>query len=113
MGRKNVRLYRSNTTVIGKEKNPNHKLVPDRGSNPVYRIQIPALYHVAINADRIQIPALYHVAIKAGVYSDVVECRNLNTADRVRSPAGEKYDLDFFSFRITFGGQCGGGSLGA
>ena len=55
----------------------------------------------------------YCLAVEAGFYSDVVECRTLNPADRVRSPVGEKCDLDFFSFPITFGGQCGGGSLGA
>ena len=71
---------------------------PDRGSNPVRWTQSPTLYHVAI---------------KAGFYSDVVECWTLNPVDRVRSPVGEKCDLDFFSFPITFGGQCGGGSLGA
>ena len=53
------------------------------------------------------------LAVEAGFYRDVVESRTFNSADRVRSPVGEKCDLDFFSFPITFGGQCGGGSLGA
>ena len=55
----------------------------------------------------------YCLAVEAGFYSDVVECWTLNPADRVRSPDGENVILDFFSFPITFGGQCGGGSLGA
>ena len=37
----------------------------------------------------------YCLAVEAGFYSDVVECRTLNPADRVRSPVGEKCDLDF------------------
>ena len=32
---------------------------------------------------------LYCLAIQAGFYSDVVECRTLSPADRVRSPVGE------------------------
>ena len=55
----------------------------------------------------------YSHAVEAGFYSDVVECRTLNPADWVRSRVREKCDLDFFSFPITFGGQCRGGSLGA
>ena len=43
----------------------------------------------------------YCLAVEADFYSDVVECRTLNPADRVRSPVGETYDLDFFSFPIT------------
>ena len=39
---------------------------------------------------------------KAGFYGDVVDCKTLNMADRVRSPVGEKCDLDFFSFSVTF-----------
>ena len=32
-----------------------------------------------------QRPTLYYVAIEASFYSDVVECRTLNLADRIRS----------------------------
>ena len=38
----------------------------------------------------------YCLAVEASFYSNVVECRTLNLADRVRSPVGEKCDLDFF-----------------
>ena len=55
----------------------------------------------------------YCLAVETGFYSDVVECRTLNPADHVRSQVREKYDLDFYSFPITFGSQCGCGSLGA
>ena len=33
---------------------------------------------------------LYCLAVQAGFYSDVVECRTLSPADRVRSPVGGK-----------------------
>ena len=59
----------------------------DRGSNPG-RLR-----------DR---PILYHVAIKASFYSDMVECRTLNPADRVRSPVRENVSWMFFSFLITY-----------
>ena len=55
----------------------------------------------------------YCLAVEAGFYSDLVECWTLNPVDRVRSPVGENVIWIFFSFPITFGGQCGGGSLGA
>ena len=55
----------------------------------------------------------YCLAVEAGFYSDVVECWTLNPADRVRSPVGENVIWIFSPFPITFGGQCGGGSLGA
>ena len=55
----------------------------------------------------------YCLAVEAGFYSDMLECRTLNPADRDRSPVWEKCDLDFFFFPVTPGGQCGGGSLGA
>ena len=60
---------------------------PDRGSNPG-RLR-----------DR---PTLYRVAIKAGFYSDVVECRTLSPADRVRSPIGEKCYFHFFTCYIYY-----------
>ena len=47
--RKDFQPSTKQQTVIGKEKYPNHNF-PDRGSNPVRRIQSPALYHVAIKA---------------------------------------------------------------
>ena len=58
---------------------------PDRGSNPVRWTQSPTLYHVAI---------------KAGLNSDVVECRTLSPADRVRSPVGKKCYFHFFTCYI-------------
>ena len=38
---------------------------------------------------------LYCLAVQAGFYSDVVECRTLSPADRVRSPVGEKCYFHF------------------
>ena len=43
---------------------------------------------------------LYCLAVQAGFYSDAVECRTLSPADRVRSPAGEKYYFNFFTCYI-------------
>ena len=40
---------------------------------------------------------LYCLAVQAGFYSDVVECRTLSPADRVRSPVGEKCYFHFFT----------------
>ena len=48
-------------------------------------------------------PTLYRVAIKAGFYSDVVECRTLSPADRVRSPAAALVTRIFSP--VTFGAQ--------
>ena len=44
---------------------------------------------------------LYCLAVQAGFYSDVVECRTLSPADRVRSPVGEKCYFHFST--VTFG----------
>ena len=43
---------------------------------------------------------LYCLAVQAGFYSDVVECRTLSPADRVRSPVGEKCYFHFFTCYI-------------
>ena len=43
---------------------------------------------------------LYCLAVQAGFYSDVVECRTLSPADRVRSPVWENV-VSIFSF-VTF-----------
>ena len=48
----------------------------------------------------------YCLAVEAGFYSDVVECSTLNPVDRVRSPVGEKCDLDFFSFLLHIFHRC-------
>ena len=40
---------------------------------------------------------LYCLAVQAGFYSDVVECRTLSPADRVRSQVGEKCYFHFFN----------------
>ena len=45
---------------------------------------------------------LYCLAVQAGFYSDVVECRTLSPADRVRSPVGEKCYFHFFTCYTTF-----------
>ena len=46
---------------------------------------------------------LYCLAVQAGFYSDVVECRTLSPADRVRSPVGKNV-ISIFS-PVTFGAQ--------
>ena len=43
---------------------------------------------------------LYCLAVQAGFYSEVVECRTLSPADRVRSPVGEKCYFHFFTCYI-------------
>ena len=43
---------------------------------------------------------LYCLAVQAGFYSDVVECRTLSPADRVRSPVVEKCYFHFFTCYI-------------
>ena len=43
-----------------------------------------------------------YLAVEVGFHSDEVECRTLNTADRVQSPVGAKCDLDYFSFPIIY-----------
>ena len=44
---------------------------------------------------------LYCLAVQAGFYSDVVECRTLSPADRVRSPVGKKCYFHFFTCYTT------------
>ena len=44
----------------------------------------------------------YCLAVEAGFYSDVVECRTLNPADRVQSPVWENVIWIFLLSYYTF-----------
>ena len=53
----------------------------------------------------------YCRAVEAGFYSDVVECRTLNPADRVRSPVGENVIWIFSPFLLHLVASVGVASL--
>ena len=72
------------------------KILPPKNEN--FQIKNSDIFHVTGYRYMIH---LYCLAVQADFYSDVIECRTLSPADRVRSPVGENV-ISIFS-PVTFG----------